>query len=118
MTAYKFLNLMLPNSKIQVRIPLVKDVFDDLVTARTPKGRGLIPDYEVPLSYEEVYTSEKDIILEKALELISEGKYLGEDCFQEGVNGEGDGNLLTYVAVGTALAGCAWLVAMRSRRHR
>ena len=118
MTAYKFLNLMLPNSKIQVRIPLVKDVFDDLVTARTPKGRGLIPDYEVPLSYEEVYTSEKDIILEKALELISEGKYLGEDCFQEGGSGEGDGNLLTYVAVGTALAGCAWLVAMRSRRHR
>jgi hypothetical protein len=73
MTAYKFLNLMLPNSKIQVRIPLVKDVFDDLITPRTPKGRGLMPDYEVPLSYEEVYTSEKDIILEKALELISEG---------------------------------------------
>ena len=118
MTAYKFLNLMLPNSKIQVRIPLVKDVFDGMVTERTPEGRGLIPDYEVPLSYEEVYTSEKDIILEKALELISEGKYLGKDYFQEDGKGESDGNLLTYVAIGTALAGCAWLVAMKSRRHR
>lgn len=118
MTAYKFVNLMLPNSKIQLRIPLVKDVFDDMVTARTPKGRGLIPDYHVPLSYEEVYTAENDIILDKALELISQGKYLGEDSFVEGSSGESDGNLLTYVAIGTALAGCAWLVAMRHRRHR
>ena len=118
MTAYKFLNLMLPNSKIQVRIPLVKDVFDDLITPRTPKGRGLMPDYEVPLSYEEVYTSEKDIILEKALELISEGSYLREDCFSQENGGDADENLLTWVAIGTALAGCAWLIAMKSRRHR
>ena len=64
-----------------INIPLVKDVFDTAVTPRTPAGRGLMPDYPVPLSYEELYTAENDIVLDEALRLISEGKYLGEDYF-------------------------------------
>ncbi len=84
MTALKFVDILLPNSKIQVRIPLVKCVFDDTVTDRTPLGRGLMPDYEVPLTYEEVYTSADDIILGRALELIAEGQYLSdENPFEE-----------------------------------
>ena len=81
MTAIKFVDIMLPNSKIQVRIPMVKDVFDDVVTPRTPSGRGLLPDYEVPLTYEELFTDENDPVLDKALELIAEGKYLDENPF-------------------------------------
>ncbi len=81
MTAIKFVDIMLPNSKIQVRIPMVKDVFDDVVSPRTPSGRGLLPDYEVPLTYEELFTAESDPVLDKALELIAEGKYLGDNPF-------------------------------------
>lgn len=82
MTASKFADIQLPNSKIQVHIPLVKEVFDDVVNERVPYGRGLLPDYEVPVTYEEFFTAENDIILEKAIELIAEGKYLGENPFE------------------------------------
>ena len=75
-TAYDFARIRLPNSLITVRIPLVKCVFDEVVSERFPSGRGLMPDYEVPLTYEEIYTSETDPVLEKALELISERKFL------------------------------------------
>ncbi len=81
MTALKFVDIILPNSRIQVRIPMVKDVFDDVETPRTPHGRGLLPDYEVPLTYEELFTAGNDPVLDKALELIAEGKYLGENPF-------------------------------------
>ncbi len=81
-TAMKFADIQLPNSKIQVHIPLVKEVFDDVVNDRVPYGRGLLPDYEVPVTYEEFFTAKNDIILEKALELITEGKYLGENPFE------------------------------------
>lgn len=81
-TAMKFADIQLPNSKIQVHIPLVKEVFDDVVNERAPYGRGLLPDYEVPVTYEEFFTAKNDIILEKALELIAEGKYLGENPFE------------------------------------
>ena len=81
-TAMKFADIQLPNSKIQVHIPLVKEVFDDVVNERAPYGRGLLPDYEVPVTYEEFFTAKNDIILEKALGLIAEGKYLGENPFE------------------------------------
>lgn len=81
MTALKFAQIRLPNSYIMINIPLVKEVFDTAVTPRTPAGRGLMPDYPVPLSYEELYTAGNDIVLDEALRLISECKYLGEDHF-------------------------------------
>ena len=81
MTALKFAQIRLPNSYIMINIPLVKEVFDTTATPRTPAGRGLMPDYPVPLSYEELYTAGNDIVLDEALRLISEGKYLGEDHF-------------------------------------
>jgi hypothetical protein len=54
-----------------VQIPVVKCVLDETVTGRYPAGRGLLPDYEVPLTYEEVYTSPTDPVLSKALSLIA-----------------------------------------------
>ena len=120
MTAYKFVNIMLPNSRIQLRIPLVKDVFDDAVTPRTPKGRGLMPDYEVPLTYEEIFTAEKDLILQRALDLIADGEYLGEDYFsaENGGSLKLKENYLLYGAAGAGLVGIGWLVALRMRRKK
>ena len=51
------------------------------MTPRTPSGRGLLPDYEVPLTYEELFTAENDPVLDKALELIAEGEYMGDNPF-------------------------------------
>lgn len=76
MTAYDYARIMLPNSMIMVQIPLVKYVLDGTVTGRYPAGRGLMPDYEVPLTYEEVYTSEEDPVLSKAMELVKSYRML------------------------------------------
>lgn len=82
MTALKFADIVLPNSRQTVRIPLVKSVFDTTYTDRTPKGRGLLPDYPMPISELEVSMGEDgntDVMLEYALSLIADGKYLSED---------------------------------------
>lgn len=114
MTAEKFMELRLPNSFIVVRIPLVKCVFDEEITPRTPEGRGLIPDYEVPITYEEVYYEKNDIILEKALGLIREGSFLNHPAFnQEAPSGERS-KLPLYVL---AFIGIAAAFAV-SRRYR
>lgn len=99
MTAGKFVDMMLPNSKIQVRIPLIQEVFDDEITERTPAGRGLLPDYEVPITYEEIYTADNDPILDKALELIAEGKYQPSYVFQEEETSSKHGNILHFALV-------------------
>ena len=70
MTAMKFAHLSLPNSHIEFTLPLVKSVLDDSVSDRFPAQRGLLPDVKVPLTYEELYTSESDPILDKALNII------------------------------------------------
>ena len=118
-TAMKFADIQLPNSKIQVHIPLVKEVFDDVVNERVPYGRGLLPDYEVPVTYEEFFTAENDIILEKAIELIAEGKYLGEDPFEVKGNAMSDKpsgrkSLYIYLLIGIlAVVNLVWVVRKR-----
>jgi len=71
MTAVKFAHLSLPNSHIEFTLPLVKSVLDDSASDRFPAQRGLLPDVEVPLTYEELYTSESDPILDKTLNIIT-----------------------------------------------
>ena len=87
MTALKFADIRLPNSLQTIRIPMVQLVFDTTVTARTPAGRGLLPDYPLPLSRYEVMQGDDgqtDVMLEYCLSLIAEGKYLSpEDPFAE-----------------------------------
>lgn len=83
MTAMKYNEVRLPNSRIVLHIPLVREVFDTAVTPRTPEGRGLMPDYPVPATYEEYFTAEEDFILGRALELIASGQYLQQDYFAE-----------------------------------
>lgn len=82
MTAYKFAEIQLPNSMFTFYMPLVRLVFDTTECDRIPYGRGVLPDYEVPLTPDEIF-GEKDTILERALELIANGEYLGDDPFAE-----------------------------------
>ncbi|MBR7086329.1 MAG: hypothetical protein IKI47_02135, partial [Prevotella sp.] len=74
MTALKSARFFLPNSRIEYQLPLVKLVATTDVTPRFPYGRGLLPDYEVPLTREEFFSSTEDVILARALEIIKEGK--------------------------------------------
>lgn len=87
MSALKFADIRLPHSLQTVRIPMVQTVFDDTVCERVPEGRGLMPDYPLPLTYLEVTggsDGETDVMLEYALSLIAEGKYLSsEDPFSQ-----------------------------------
>ncbi|MCO5257826.1 MAG: S41 family peptidase, partial [Lentimicrobium sp.] len=68
----KFAHVVLPNSQLVVRIPLVKCVFDSGNDMTIPFGRCVLPDYEVPLSREEL-EFENDLFVKKALDLISMG---------------------------------------------
>ena len=85
MTAYKFADIMLPNTLQTIHIPLVQMIFDTTVCDRLPEGRGLLPDYPLPLTWNEVMCGsdgETDVMLEYALSLIADGKYLSvEDPF-------------------------------------
>lgn len=70
MTALKFARLFLPNTHIEYHLPLVKAVTATNVSDRFPYGRGLLPDYEVPLTRVEIFSSTEDVILNRALEII------------------------------------------------
>lgn len=81
-TALQTAHVCLPNSLLVVSIPMEKVVFDTTVCARTPWGRGLLPDYELPLTFREVTMGddgETDVMLDYALQLIADGRYLSEE---------------------------------------
>lgn len=104
MTAMKYNEVRLPNSMIVLHIPLVLEVFDTAVTPRTPKGRGLMPDYPVPATYEEYFTAEEDFILNRALELIEHGLYLQEDYFAGIDTAEDSGYKAAWWIIGAVAA--------------
>jgi hypothetical protein len=70
MTAMKFSQICLPNSNIGVNLPLIKTVFDTEISDRFPYGRGVLPDYEVPLTFDNFIGNETDAILDRAMQLI------------------------------------------------
>ena len=72
MTALKFAYLFLPHSHIEYQLPLIKAVTASDVSERFPYGRGLLPDYEVPLTREEIFSSTEDVILNRAQEIIKQ----------------------------------------------
>lgn len=81
-TAFKQADIILPNTLQTVRIPMVQLVFDTTVCDRLPEDRGLLPDYSLPLAWKEVMMGddgETDVMLEYALSLIADGKYLSEE---------------------------------------
>ncbi len=82
MTALKFADIQLPNSLQTIHIPLAQLVFDTTICDRLPQGRGLLPDYPLPLTYDEVVSGtdgETDVMLEYALSLIAEDRYLSDN---------------------------------------
>lgn len=66
-----FLHFQLPNSKISVATPLV--YYNNAVRTPEQKGRGVIPDYPVELTKEDLLNG-RDTQLEFALELIRKNK--------------------------------------------
>jgi hypothetical protein len=71
-TGGNYLNLKLPHSQLEVRIPTIK-----ILTAvdedyqHQPKGRGTLPDYPVLPTIKDV-VSGKDVQLEAAIQLLSD----------------------------------------------
>lgn len=126
MTALKFADIVLPNSRQTIRIPLVKSVFDTTYTERTPKGRGLLPDYPVPISELEVSMGKNgntDVMLEYALSLIADGKYLSEsDPFASADFKENDSSRARTMMIAliglcfVALMAGLWAVLRKKRR--
>lgn len=76
MNALKFVDIRMPNSMKTYTLPLVYCCFDDVVNDRVPYGRGVLPDYNVPITQNELLFTNGDAILNHALELIRTGKYL------------------------------------------
>lgn len=108
-TALETADIQLPNTMRIISIPLVKVVFDTTVCDRAPWGRGLLPDYELPLTYNEVLMGadgETDVMLEYALQLIADGKYLSEeDPFAELDAAQNGNKLRIWLLVGMVLVG-------------
>jgi hypothetical protein len=73
MNAEKFANIIMPATGLNVRIPMIKLVMRETLNPRIPYGHGVIPDYEVKLTLEEL-TQPKDVILDRALEIIEKEK--------------------------------------------
>ncbi len=73
MNAEKFADMLLFTTGLTVHIPMVKIVLRDTLNPRIPYGHGVIPDYEVKLTLEEL-TQPKDVILDRALEIIEKEK--------------------------------------------
>ncbi len=76
MTAMKFADIVLPNTKQPITLPMVQAIFDTVVNERVPYGRGLLPDYPVELTHDEILYKSGDTILDYTLQLIDQGKYL------------------------------------------
>lgn len=71
MNAYKSATVRLKNSRLEMKIPLVKIIFDDEINATIPWGRGVMPDYQINWTYEEAY-NQSDPIMDFTLELINQ----------------------------------------------
>ena len=76
MKAENFTQYLLPNSDIAIQIPTIKVVFDTVVNERFPYGRGVLPDYPVNFTPEELSFAHGDSILNYTLQLIRDGKYI------------------------------------------
>ena len=74
-TCVKFANIRLANSQFTAKIPMMRIVFDETVNDRLPALRGVMPDCNIPLSEEEFHY-DGDYILDRTLQLISDGTYL------------------------------------------
>ena len=76
MKAEHFTKYTMPASEITVQIPMIKIVADTVVNERFPFGRGVLPDYPVNFTPEELSFAHGDSILNYTQQLIREGRYI------------------------------------------
>lgn len=76
--AVKFANVLLEHSRLSIRFPLVKCIFDYPENSDIPWGRGILPDYPFEFSVDELINDE-DVMLHYTLRLIEEDKYIKEE---------------------------------------
>lgn len=57
MVADKFANVNLNNSGLELRLPLVKGVFETTLDPKIPWGRGVLPDYPLGITFAEMRAS-------------------------------------------------------------
>lgn len=69
LNATNFARVNLNNSGLELRVPLVKSVFEKKGSSDIPWGRGVIPDYNIDISFEE-FLEKKDKTLDFTLNLI------------------------------------------------
>lgn len=67
--ALKSANILLPNTNIEILMPLVQVIFDKKENTVNPWGRGVMPDIHIPLTFQE-FLSTDDVLLTKALNEI------------------------------------------------
>ena len=121
MKAENFTQYILPNSDIAIQIPTIKVVFDTVVNERFPYGRGVLPDYPVNFTPEELSYAHGDSILNYTLQLIRDGKYIyyvEPEPETLAVEEEKPSNWWIWVSVGVAaLATIAGMIWMRKPNH-
>jgi len=108
----KFANIYLPNSQFSATIPMVRVVIDETVSDRLPALRGVIPDCNIPMTEAEFHY-DGDYILDRTLQLITDGTYLDLPA----ATSSGIWEYLPYVAAALA-ALVLVLLSLYLRRHR
>lgn len=82
LNALKYANVTLKNTNLNLRIPLVKYIYEYPENSDIPWGRGVLPDYPFNITLEE-FLGNKDTMLNYTLQLIKENKYLNEETETE-----------------------------------
>ena len=98
---------------------MVKTVFDTVVNNTFPWGRGVLPNYEVKLTLEELAYENGDTILNYTKTLISENKYIieQEETSSETVS-ETTNKTKQAIAVATLLLVVVLIVIFKTRRGK
>lgn len=76
--AQKYATVLLKNTGLTVRIPLVKCIYGYPENSDTPWGRGVLPDYPIAFSMDEL-VGDRDVLLDYTLHLIENNMYLKEE---------------------------------------
>ena len=106
MKALRFEKLILPNSSYIVHFPLVKIVADTIYNERFPYGRGVMPDYPVKITLEEMESRDGDRLFNYTMQLIEDGKYLERpkvEAAEQEIIEEDDNNDMIYIWVMMAI---------------
>ena len=119
MNAKESPQLRLPNSLIVVTYPLRKFVFVSQLDERIPWGRGVLPDFPVLLSLDEVAFTNGDAILNYALQLIENGIYIEKPCVQENDTQKSNwAKILCIALVGVLAAGVFLFLYKKSKNNK